>query len=166
MAKNRVIGKNGKLPWHFSSDLKHFKTLTWGSTVLMGRKTFESLGKPLPGRDNFVLTRSGSAVGATRRGTPTYERGQSPFEGQATVAQFFGSLEEALKAVRTPQCFVIGGAEIFRQTVGQVDGIYLTRIDADYEGDVFYPEIPSFFKEKKRTLLQENPRLEVIDYEK
>ena len=154
VAKNRVIGKNGKLPWHFPADLKHFKELTWGSTVVMGRKTFESLGKPLPGRENFVLSRSGpSTAGEARRDAP------------ATV-RFFGSIPEALASVKTPKGYIIGGAEIFRQTLDQVDGLYLTRIDADYEGDAFYPEIPTFFKERKRTLLQECPRLEVIYYEK
>lgn len=144
VAKNGVIGKDGKLPWHFSSDLKHFKQLTWGNTILMGRKTFESLGKPLPGRINFVLSRSAAA---------------------AVGANFFTSLDEALRAVTTPQCYVIGGAEIFKQTIGQVDGIYLTHIEEEYEGDVTYPEIPAPFKEKERQKLQDHPRLEVIFYE-
>ena len=176
VAKNRVIGKNGKLPWHFPADLKHFKELTWGSTVVMGRKTFESLGKPLPGRENFVLSRSGpSAAGEAQppalAGRPPDLRsvriGDRP-GGRDTPAtvQFFGSIPEALASVKTPKGYIIGGAEIFRQTLDQVDGLYLTRIDADYEGDAFYPEIPTFFKERKRTLLQECPRLEVIYYEK
>ena len=101
VAKNRVIGKNGKLPWHFPADLKHFKELTWGSTVVMGRKTFESLGKPLPGRENFVLSRSGpSAAGEAQppalAGRPPDLRsvriGDRP-GGRDTPAtvQFFGS---------------------------------------------------------------------------
>ena len=142
MARNRVIGKNNKLPWHFSADLKRFKELTLGQTVLMGRKTFESIGKPLPGRANFVLSRS------------------------AKGAPYFPSFKDALKKVETQKCFVIGGAEIYRQTLEKIDGIYLTFIHQDYEGDAFYPEIPPRFKEKSRELLQENPKIEIICYEK
>ncbi|MBI3312694.1 MAG: dihydrofolate reductase [Candidatus Omnitrophica bacterium] len=144
MAKNRVIGKDNKLPWHFSSDMKHFKQLTTGSTVIMGRKTFESIGKPLPGRENIVLS--------------TTPRKNSP------DLQFAASLEEALKNVRTFQAYIIGGENLYRQTMDKVDGIYLTNIEGDYEGDAFYPEMPSYFKEKSKTLLQENPKIEVIFY--
>ncbi len=146
MAKNRVIGKDNKLPWHFSADLKHFKTLTTGHTILMGRKTHESIGKPLPNRENFVVSRTEHQNGEHLR--------------------FFHSIDEALKAVRTDRCYVIGGETIYRQTLNKVDGIYLTSIDADYDGDVFYPEIPAGFQEKSRTMLQENPKIEVILYEK
>ena len=145
MAKNRVIGKDNKLPWHFSADLKHFKQLTTGSTVIMGRKTFESIGKPLPNRENIILSRSG-------------------FKAPEGV-KVFRELKDALKKSRSEKIFIIGGAEIFKQTMAQIDGIYLTQIDSEYAGDVFYPNIPSSFKEKSRTLLQENPRLEVIYYE-
>ncbi len=144
MAKNRVIGKDNKLPWHFSSDLKHFKQLTTGSTVIMGRKTFESIGKPLPNRENIVLS--------------TTPRKNSP------GLQFAASLEEALKNVRTFQAYIIGGENLYRQTMDKVDGIYLTNIEGDYEGDAFYPEMPSYFKEKSKTLLQENPKIEMIFY--
>lgn len=146
MARNRVIGKNGKLPWHFSSDLKYFKKLTWGGTVLMGRKTFESIGKPLPGRDNLVLTHS-----------------QKPREAGV---QLFASLEEALRQVKTKDCFIIGGASLYEQTMDKVDGVYLTQIDQDYEGDAYYPRIPPHLKEKRREKLQENPKLEAIFYER
>ncbi|MBI2167345.1 MAG: dihydrofolate reductase [Candidatus Omnitrophica bacterium] len=158
IAKNRVIGKDGKLPWHFSSDLKHFKELTWGSTVVMGRKTFESLGKPLPGRQNFVLTHA-------KGDSPLWGDRQMGLGGPGPV-RFFRSLEEALGAVETPHCYIIGGAEIFKQTISGVDGIYLTCIDQEYKGDASYPEIPDCFKEMKREMLQENPKLEVIYYEK
>src|SRR3989338_10183108 len=123
MASNRVIGKDNRLPWHFSEDLKRFKKLTMGSTLIMGRKTFESIGaKPLPERENFILSRSAS-------------------ENQNEEhLKFFGSHEDALKAVRTEKAFIIGGAEIFRQTIDSADGIYLTLVKAHYEGDAFYPE--------------------------
>lgn len=147
VANNRVIGKGNQLPWHFSKDLQHFKATTLGQTVIMGLKTFESLGcKALPGRVNLILDRSG----------------QQPYPGQT----FFASLDEALKSVKTGHAFIIGGAELYRTTIDRVDAIYLTRIHADYEGDVLYPEIPSFFEEKKRLKLQDSPLLEVVYYEK
>ncbi|MFA5168095.1 MAG: dihydrofolate reductase [Candidatus Omnitrophota bacterium] len=146
VANHRVIGKGNQLPWHFSKDLQHFKVTTTGQTVIMGLRTFESLScRPLPGRENFILDRSG----------------QKPYPGQI----FFSSLDEALRNVRTEHAFIIGGAELYRTSIDRADGIYLTRIYADYEGDVLYPEIPSFFTEKKRLKLQENPVLEVIYYE-
>ena len=186
MAEGRVIGKDNKLPWHFPSDLKHFKQLTTGSTVLMGRKTFESIlamngGKALPSRENFVLSRrkpltpalspqagrgstqiplSPEGRGKAAGGEPRQERG----EGLNSVC-FFDSLGAALKAVATSDCYIIGGESLYRQTMDKVDGIYLTRIHADYEGDTFYPELPAHFKEKSREKLQANPLIEVIRYE-
>ncbi len=148
MADNRVIGKENRLPWHFPADLKHFKQLTMGMTVIMGRKTFESIGKPLPGRRNFVLSRSKNPETALPNGS----------------LKFFDSLDEALKHVETPDAFIIGGADLYRQTMDRVDGIWLTRIEGNYEGDTFYPDIPGHFKETVRTFLQENPRIEAIFY--
>ena len=145
VAEDNVIGKDNRLPWHFSSDLKHFKKLTMGNTIIMGRKTFESIGKPLPGRDNFVLSKSQTA-------------GDSRF-------RFFNSFEGALKAAKTQKVFIVGGASLYKQTVPLVDGIYMTRIFARYEGDTFYPEIPSYFEEKSKEKLQEDPKIEVIFYE-
>jgi len=185
MAENRVIGKEGRLPWHFSSDLKHFKQLTMGQTIIMGRKTFESIGKPLPGRENFVLSRSGchSRVSGNPDPSPKVVIGdlaprlkhsgatKSVDSGMTEIdaskinenrVNFFHSLEDALQSVKTEHCFIVGGASIFKETLPLVDGIYLTRIHADYEGDTFYPEIPKDFKEESRTLLQENPKLEVL----
>ncbi len=147
MAENRVIGKDNRLPWHFSSDLKHFKQLTMGQTIIMGRKTFQSIGaKPLPGRENFVLSRE-----VKIKTVPNL--------------RFFDSLEDTLKNVLTHKTFIIGGASIFKETMSLVDGIYLTQIHKDYEGDTFYPEIPPYFKEKSKETLQENPKIEVIFYE-
>jgi dihydrofolate reductase len=155
MANNRVIGKDNKLPWHFSSDMKFFKQLTIGNTVIMGRKTFESIGKPLPNRKNFILS---------SRPHP------NPLpEGEGKVRDdfhFFNSIQSALTAVKTETAFIIGGSEIFKQTRDKIDGIYLTRIHADFEGDTFYPEIPPSFKGKLIEDLQDNPKIEVILYEK
>ena len=113
----------------------------------MGLKTFESLGcKALPGRQNLILDRSG----------------QNPYPGQT----YFSSLDDALRSVKTEHAFIIGGAELYRTSIDRVDGIYLTRIHADFQGDVLYPEIPAAFKEKSRSKLQDDPLLEVVYYEK
>ena len=146
MAENRVIGKDNKLPWHFKADLQKFKALTMGQTLIMGRKTFESIGKPLPGRENFVLSRAG---GKEKHGL-----------------RFFQSLDDALKAVQTEHAFIIGGAEAFRQSIERIDGIYLTLIHQPFEGDVSYPEIPPSFREASRERLQEDPRLDFVYYRK
>jgi len=120
--------------------------MTTGQTVIMGLKTFESLGcKALPGRENFILDRSGN----------------KPYPNQ----KIFSALDEALKQVRTAKAFIIGGAELYRTTVDLVDGIFLTRIHADFDGDVYYPEIPPTFVERSREKLQEDPLLEVVFYE-
>ncbi len=142
MANNRVIGKDNKLPWHFSSDLKFFKQLTMGQTIIMGRKTFESIGKPLSGRENFVVSRTSRQSDGGLK--------------------YFISTKDAVSAAKTRDCFIIGGGSIFKETMPLIDGIYLTRIHADYEGDTFYPEIPEFFMEESKTLLQESPKLEVL----
>ena len=167
MARNRVIGKDNKLPWHFPADLKHFKQLTTGSTVIMGRKTFESIGKPLPNRENFVLSRriaSPSNVlveGPQACGFPAKASGNDKRH-----LYFFTSFEEAVKKIKTKEAYVIGGAELYRQTIDNVDGIYLTRIDADYQGDAYYPEIPDKFDEVDIEGLQENPKVDIIFYER
>jgi dihydrofolate reductase len=146
MAQNRVIGKDNKLPWHFSADLKYFKQLTTGSTVIMGRKTFESIGKALPNRQNFVVSKTKT--------------------GQSADLCFFPSIEEAIRSVKTEKAFIIGGANLYAQTIGLVDGIYLTLIHADYDGDAFYPELPGEFSEKSRSQLQDTPAIEVVCYER
>ena len=161
-ARNRVIGKNNKLPWHFPEDFKHFKELTLGSTVIMGRKTFESIAKPLPGRANFVLSRQcHSELPALRAGQRRIS------EAKDTSLNFFSSIGDAISAVCTENAFIIGGAEIYAATLNSVDGIYLTRIDADYEGDAFYPEIPDDFEEIEIEALREkNPKIEAVFYER
>lgn len=143
VARGGVIGKDGKLPWHFSADLKHFKKITMGSTLIMGRKTFESIGqKPLPGRENFVLSRHKKI--------------------NAEHLHFFDSFEKALAKVKTEKAFIIGGGELFGETLSKIEGIFLTRIDADFGGDTFYPAIPRDFKEGKREILQGDPKIEAL----
>lgn len=121
MAKNRVIGRNNSLPWHLPEDLKYFKATTLGKPILMGRKTFESIGKPLPGRTSVVLTRN---------------QGWS-FDGCLAVP----SLDAALAQLADrEEILVIGGAELYQQTLARADRLYLTEIDADFEGDAWFPE--------------------------
>ena len=146
-ARNGVIGKENKLPWHFSADLKFFKSLTMDSTIIMGRKTYESIGRPLPGRPNFVLT----------------QQQDLQIEG----VQCFNTIEKAILASQTPKTFIIGGATIYEQTLEHVKGIYRTLIYEDFEGDAYYPGVPDNFHEKTREALQkENPLIEVIYYER
>jgi dihydrofolate reductase len=131
VARNGVIGRNNALPWRLKSDLAHFKALTLGHPVLMGRKTWESLGRRLPGRRNLVVTRD-----------PTY-----PAEG----AEVFANPEAALKAVAGGRMFVIGGAELYRRLITQADRLLITEVWADIEGDAHFPPIdPMMFSEERR----------------
>ena len=145
MAKNHVIGKNNQLPWHFPEDLQYFEKMTAGSTVIMGRKTYERIGKPFSGCENFILSKSHSSGGKH----PCY----------------FKSLGDALSGAQTPNIFIGGGADLYRQSLPFVDGVYMARIDANYEGDAFYPPLPSSFVERSRVLLREEPRIEAVFYE-
>jgi dihydrofolate reductase len=120
VAKNGVIGAQGKLPWHLPEDLKHFKSLTLGHPILMGRRTWESLGKPLPGRENIVISR-----------TPGFEA-----PGASVAATF-----EAAVALCTgePLAFVIGGAQIYAAALPLADGLILTENERDFVGDTRFP---------------------------
>jgi dihydrofolate reductase len=120
VARNGVIGAHGKLPWHLPEDLKHFRKLTLGHPVIMGRRTWESLGKPLPGRENIVVSRKAgfTAPGASVAATLA-----------AAVALCAGE----------PVAFVIGGAEIYAAALPLAHGIVLTEIEQDYEGDTRFP---------------------------
>jgi dihydrofolate reductase len=120
MSDNRVIGNNNELIWKLSSDLKRFKQLTTGHPVVMGRKTYESIGKPLPNRRNIIITRNSE-----------YE-----VEGCEVVS----SLEEAL-LLSGNDCFIIGGGEIYKQSLELADKIYLTLVHKDFEGDTQFPEL-------------------------
>ncbi len=125
--KNRVMGNEGKLPWNIPDDLKHFKNLTMGHPVIMGRKTYESIGKALPNRTNIVITRD-----------PAYN---------ATGCTIATSLDEAVEIAQvheSEELFIIGGAEIFRLAMGLADRLYLTLIQGDIEGDTFFPEYSAF----------------------
>ena len=121
MAKNRVIGINNTLPWRLSADLKHFKSLTTGHHILMGRKTYESIGKPLPGRTTVIITRNG--------------------DYQAPGCIIAGSVDEAIAACKgDEEIFFVGGAELYSQALSHGDRLYLTEIQQEYEGDARFPE--------------------------
>lgn len=123
-AENNVIGKDNQLPWHLPNDMKYFKNQTWGMTVIMGRKSLESLGKPLQGRKNIVVTRN-----------KDWKR-----EG-AEVAHSIDEAIELAKKTGANEIFIIGGAEIFKAAMPVAGRIYLTRIHHKFEGDAYFPEV-------------------------
>lgn len=121
-ARNRVIGRDNDLPWRLPGDLAHFKRATMGCPIIMGRKTWESLGRPLPGRLNVVISRNRAYA--------------------AEGATLCASLEDALRACTdAPRACVIGGEQLFRDALPVTDEIIATEIDAEVEGDTFFPEI-------------------------
>ena len=124
LGNNNVIGNNNQLMWHMPADLKHFKNLTMGHTLIMGRKTFESMGKPLKGRETIVVTKKDNYT--------------------AHGCRVANSISEAIKMVKDQKdVFVAGGEEIYRQTIDlyQTRRLYITRIYGNFEGDAFFPEI-------------------------
>lgn len=134
MASNNAIGLNGRMPWHLSADLKRFKRITMGFPVLMGRKTFEAIGKALPGRENVVISRS------------------SPYNAPGCTV--FGDIESALQALAArEEVFVIGGATLYQALLPVADYLYLTEIDCNFPGDTFFPE---FDRRQWQELSREN----------
>jgi dihydrofolate reductase len=119
-SKNGVIGNDNSLIWHLPADLKHFKNLTTNNTIVMGRKTYESIGKALPNRRNIIITR---------------QEDYNPED-----CEVVSSLEEAL-LLCAENCFIIGGGQIYKQSIDMADKIYLTLIDEEFEGDTYFPEI-------------------------
>jgi dihydrofolate reductase len=126
MGENRVIGGKGHIPWHLPADFKHFKELTTGHPIVMGRKTFESIGKPLPERTNIVITRDAN-----------YHR-----DGVIAVASPEAALAAAVATPGSDEAFVIGGAEIYKLFLSKAEKLYLTKVAGTFEGDVFFPELP------------------------
>jgi dihydrofolate reductase len=145
LSRNRVIGKNGNVPWHLPEDMKRFKQLTTGHTVLMGRRSYESIGKPLPDRRNVVLS-------------------SHPVPGVET----YTSINDALKALSTePVIFIIGGGDVFRQTLALADALYLTLLDREVEGDTFFPEYEHLIGSRFRLAHQETREgFSFVDYER
>lgn len=122
MSRNRVIGARGTIPWHLPEELKRFKQLTMGHHIVMGRKTWESIGRPLPGRTSIVVTRQAGYV--------------------APGAIVTHSLDDALaQCANDEEVFVIGGAELYAQAIPRAARLYLTLVDADVEGDTYMPPV-------------------------
>ena len=122
MDNNKVIGINNHLPWHIPADLKFFKKVTMGHPIVMGRKTYESIGKPLPGRENIIVTRN-----------------QNYSQEGCTVIHTIDELLKLSEEKKEEIC-VIGGAEIFKATFPYADRLYITKINDEFEGDTFFPD--------------------------
>ncbi|MDO8663439.1 MAG: dihydrofolate reductase [Candidatus Wildermuthbacteria bacterium] len=121
MGNNRVIGRNNKLPWDLPEDLEHFKKMTLGKPVIMGQRTFESIGKVLPGRTNIILTKDDNF--------------------NQTGCLVAHSLEEALSLAKdAKEVMICGGSSVYRQFLPLADRMYLTMVEGDYQGDAFFPE--------------------------
>ena len=143
MSLNRVIGNRNDIPWHLPEDFKWFKKTTMGHVLLMGRKTFNSIGRPLPGRDTVVLTRNPESI----IGIPT-----------------FNSIEafEQADEFQNRKVFVCGGAEIYRQTLEKCSDLFLTLVKQKIEGDTFFPDYESLFD--TGTILHKTEEFEIIHY--
>ncbi len=147
MAENRVIGRNNRMPWDLPQDRRRFHAITRGHPVIMGRKTFESIGRPLSQRTNIVLTR------------------RSDFRAEGCV--IVPDIPSALAACsNADEAFVLGGEEVFRETMALVDRIYLTIIHRPFDGDAFFPEIPPAFARVLRTESDEGMSHSLVLYER
>lgn len=142
MADNRVIGRNGQMPWHLSADLQRFKVTTMGSPIMMGRKTFDAIGRPLPGRENLIISRNA--------------------DFQRPNCRVFTSIESGLDyASDSDELFVIGGATLYEALLPAADYLYLTLINRSFEGDTYFPEIDySGWRELSREDVNDDPRVD------
>lgn len=129
MSENMVIGRQGRLPWHLPNDLKHFKSITMGRNILMGRRTFDSIAKALPGRRNFVLTRDRAF--------------------HAKDVRVLHSFDEAMD-LKIDQLMVIGGAEIYRMFIPVCQAIHMTLVHAEIGGDTYFPPIDGFIETTRK----------------
>lgn len=148
MSNNNVIGINNKLPWHLSDDLKRFKSLTQGNQIVMGRKTFESIGRPLPNRDNIIITRDLNFK----------------IEGVKIISKI-----EDIPYSEDQKTFIIGGGEIYSQTINLCDELFITQINSEIQGDTYFPEISSnIWKvyERSGTMIENKVEFEYITYHK
>ena len=121
MGRNNALGCNNKMPWYLPADFAYFKKVTMGQPIIMGRKTFQSIGKPLPGRTNIVITRS------------------ADFSHEGCIV--VDSIDKAKDLVEDKEAFIIGGAEIYMAFLPMADKLFITEIDNDFEADTFFPEI-------------------------
>jgi len=128
MAENRVIGRNNQLPWYLPNDLKYFKAVTMGKPIIMGRKTYESIGKPLPGRTNIVVTTQQDFVAEGVSVAYSVEQA-------LTLAQSVATIDGA------DEVMIIGGAQLYSEMLDRVERLYLTQVHADVEGDAWFPAL-------------------------
>lgn len=137
--EKRGIGKNGKLPWHLSEDLKRFKQITSDHTVIMGRKTFESIGRVLPNRTNIIITRD-------KDFNP-----HKSYSSENCDVLTANSLEEAIEKAQAKkgsnEIFIIGGGQVYEQAIAKADKLYLTKVEGDFNCDTFFPDYSQFSKE-------------------
>jgi dihydrofolate reductase len=140
MSQNRVIGAEGKIPWHLSEDMKFFKRTTLGHIIVMGRKTYESIGKPLPGRENWVVSRSAEYPGV----------------------RMVRALEEIGEAADGREVFLIGGAELYAALLPRCGELYLTLVKREVQGDAFFPPFENEFEQAE--VLMETPEMQVRRY--
>ncbi len=158
-SRNHIIGKNGKLPWHLPEDLQRFKELTTGHVLIMGRKTYDSIGRPLPGRFTIVVSRQSEGLMLPR------------------TASLVHSLEEAYQLAESlaphwgTECFIVGGGEIYRQSLAKICRVYLTEVDIDIDGDTSYPPLDKsdfVCKKEERVLSKDpsSPEFKVLVYER
>ncbi|MGC1455464.1 MAG: dihydrofolate reductase [Nitrospirota bacterium] len=147
MAENRVIGRENELPWDLPSEHRRFKEITMGHPVIMGRRTFESIGHPLTGRKNIIITT---------------QQGFAP-EGCTIVKD----LQEAITACgNADEVFICGGESVFREAVPLADRIYLTIVDEEFDGDAYFPEIPDAFVEVERRKFEDILPYSMVRYER
>ena len=130
VSRNGVIGRDNQLPWHLPEDLKYFKSVTMGKPILMGRKTYDSIGRPLPGRTNIVITRD-----------PQWRA--DGVEVAGSLQDALAMAEKACASAGAEEIMVIGGEQIYRMTLPAADRLYLTQVDAEVEGDAYFPEVDS-----------------------
>ena len=147
MAENRVIGRKNEMPWDIPSELRLFKERTMGHPVIMGRKTFESIGHPLPGRTNIIIS------------------GQKDYAPEGCIV--VNSLQAAITACEgADEVFICGGAAVFRAAMPLADRIYLTIVEEEFDGDSFFPEIPDDFVEVERKSFEDILPYAVVRYER
>ncbi len=147
MAENRVIGRGNSIPWYIPSDQKRFREITMGHPVIFGRKTFDAIGRPLPGRKNIVLTRNRNY--------------------RAEGAVIVHDLDAAFAAAAdVDEVFVCGGGMVFHETISLAHRIYLSIIRRKYEGDVFFPDIPPGFVDVKKEEIDNTPPYSFVIYER
>lgn len=143
LSDNRVIGKENKLLWHIPEDFKRFKTITSGHPIIMGRKTYQSIGKPLPNRSNIVVTRDTNFTA----------------EGCIIVHSLEQGLEEA-KKINNEEIFIIGGGDLYKQGMNYADKLYLTIIHQKFDGDTFFPDYSDF----KTVVFEQKSKYDTYNY--